>query len=443
MSEGSDPNGLTTKTPLHGAGRRLADDAPVGDVSDDAAELSQDALSLVLSAAREMSRFDDPQQLMRVAAVYGRKFLGFHRSIAATRRGLSSPNVRLMRSPLLDPTLDPFKDADKLPLLRGGVLAELLYAGLPRIIDDLTVAPDDPATAHLAGMRSLAAIPHYDRGEPVDMVFHLRREPAAFTREKFEDMVLLSTLFGQTVWGAARARELSEAEAALKTQYEIVTELSNNVMDSALDVRSDNELLEQRVRVRTAELREAHLDTVYMLAIASEAKDHDTGEHVRRIQQLTARLARELGMNDHDAEALGLASVLHDVGKIHVPDHILKKPGRLTAEETATMQQHTVVGERILGDKPFFAAARRIARGHHENWDGSGYPDRTSGESIPIEARIVHLADVYDALVSPRVYKAAWTPREAMDFIDESRGHMFDPEIVKVFRSVQHGSFHG
>jgi putative two-component system response regulator len=128
--------------------------------------------------------------------------------------------------------------------------------------------------------------------------------------------------------------------------------------------------------------------------------------------------------------------VLHDIGKMHVPDGILKKPGPLTADEMKTMQEHTVWGERILGEKPFFAAARRIARSHHENWDGSGYPDRTRGNNIPIEARIVHLADVYDALVSPRVYKAAWTPRQAGEFIVEASGQMFDPELVRVFTHI-------
>jgi putative two-component system response regulator len=100
------------------------------------------------------------------------------------------------------------------------------------------------------------------------------------------------------------------------------------------------------------------------------------------------------------------------------------------------MEAHTVVGERILGDKPFFAAARRIARSHHENFDGSGYPDRTGGQTIPIEARIVHLADVYDALTSPRVYKPAWPAREAVKFVADAAGTMFDPEVAKAFASV-------
>ena len=100
------------------------------------------------------------------------------------------------------------------------------------------------------------------------------------------------------------------------------------------------------------------------------------------------------------------------------------------------MQEHTLAGERILGDNPYFASARRIARSHHEDFDGSGYPDHLSGDKIPIEARIVHLADVFDALISPRVYKAAWTAVEAGDFIRAARGQMFDPEVVRAFDSA-------
>src|SRR4051794_17145799 len=120
-----------------------------------------DALLTVIGAAREMSRFQDPRELMRVAVAFGRKFLGFHRSLLATRRDLSPPDVRLMRSPLIPDTIDPWKERDRLPVIRGGILAALLYEGQPRVIEELVVADDDPARPHLAGMHSLVAIPHY------------------------------------------------------------------------------------------------------------------------------------------------------------------------------------------------------------------------------------------------------------------------------------------
>jgi putative two-component system response regulator len=121
---------------------------------------------------------------------------------------------------------------------------------------------------------------------------------------------------------------------------------------------------------------------------------------------------------------------------MHVPDHILKKPGPLTPAERVEVQSHTVIGERILSEQPFFARARRIARSHHENWDGSGYPDATSRTETPVEARIVHLADVFDALTSPRVYKHAWNAGDAAGVIRESRGLMFDPDVVAAFESL-------
>src|SRR5207302_1454927 len=158
------------------------------------------------------------------------------------------------------------------------------------------------------------------------------------------------------------------------------------------------------------------------LAIASEAKDDDTGAHVRRLQAHVEVLAGRLGFNAADAQAMGLAAVLHDVGKIHVPDEILKKPGPLTPEQRLAMQQHTLVGERILSPSPHFKQAARIARSHHENWDGSGYPDGLAGGAIAIEAAIVHLADVYDALISPRVYKPAWPAGRAEEFLRAAAG---------------------
>jgi putative nucleotidyltransferase with HDIG domain/PAS domain S-box-containing protein len=227
-----------------------------------------------------------------------------------------------------------------------------------------------------------------------------------------------------------------EAEAALREQYEIIAELSNTILEQALKLKDYNQTLETKVAQRTADLHAANLDAVYMLAVASEAKDLDTGRHVRRIQRYAKLLAKELGMNDAEAEAVGYSAILHDVGKMHVPDEILKKPGPLTAGERAEVQQHTVIGERILADRPFFAQARRIARSHHENWDGSGYPDGRRGSEIPTEARIVHLADVYDALTSVRVYKPAWTEKDAAAVIEASRGAMFDPEVVSAFTSV-------
>ena len=178
------------------------------------------------------------------------------------------------------------------------------------------------------------------------------------------------------------------------------------------------------------------MDAIYMLAVASEAKDADTGQHVRRIEKYTRALAQAAGENETDAERLGHSAILHDVGKLYVPDNILQKPGPLTNDERATMQQHTIVGEQILSTRPFFDVARRIARSHHENWDGSGYPDGLRGESIPLGARMVRIADVFDALTHRRVYKDAWPGQLALDAIEKQTARSFDPRLVSVFIGV-------
>lgn len=170
-----------------------------------------------------------------------------------------------------------------------------------------------------------------------------------------------------------------------------------------------------------------------MLAVASEAKDADTGAHVRRIERYAEAMARELGLPESEVERIGYSAILHDVGKMQVPDEILKKPGSLTDDERDEIQQHTLVGERILSRLAFFDEARRIARSHHENWDGSGYPDGLAGEAIPLSARIVRLVDVYDGLTSRRAYKEAWSPELSADYIRRGAGTLFDPKLVETF----------
>ncbi|HEX8522754.1 MAG TPA: HD domain-containing phosphohydrolase [Tepidisphaeraceae bacterium] len=272
-----------------------------------------------------------------------------------------------------------------------------------------------------------------------------RDHEAAFLRPDNEPLPVLisvTTLHGLPILTDHRLITVvdltpqKEVEESLRGQYRIVTELSNTILEQAVDLKNSNDALEERVRQRTQELHDAHLDAVYMLAIASEAKDQDTGRHVMRIRRAAEQIARELGMEPRTAEDIGYASILHDVGKMHVPDQILQKPGPLTPDERAVMQEHTVIGEKILVEKPFFERARKIARSHHENWDGTGYPDRVGAREVPLEARIVHLADVYDALSNTRCYKPAWERDKAVAAVEEGAGKMFDPEIVKAFISL-------
>lgn len=168
------------------------------------------------------------------------------------------------------------------------------------------------------------------------------------------------------------------------------------------------------------------------LARGAEAKDTDTGDHIKRVQGMSERLALASGLSSDEAMAIGWAGMLHDVGKLHVPDRILLKPGPLTAEEWDVMRQHPIWGEQILADGEGFALARRIARWHHENFDGTGYPDGIAGIHIPFEARIVRVADAFDAITHTRPYQQARSVEEALEELDRWAGRQFDPELVRL-----------
>jgi HD-GYP domain-containing protein (c-di-GMP phosphodiesterase class II) len=390
-------------------------------------------LDKVVGLLREISRCSDPEEMVRVYAQHRRELIHVDRTVALSRRDLQAPFYRITRSDLWKQPVNPWTQKDLLPLLGGGLLGELLYAGQPRIVDVINIAPDDPAAEYLAGMGSLAAIPHFDGGEALNMVVHMRQEQHAFDPARFANLTLLSGLFGRATKSLVIASDLQAARTELQDQYLAVAELTDTVLEQARAIKAHADTLEDRVRQRTAELEAAHLDAFYIVAAASEEKDQTTADHLRRMRDLAARVTQLLGLEESQARMVAQAAVLHDVGKLHVPDGILKKSGPLTPQERMLMQEHTIAGERILPDRPYFAAARRVARSHHENWDGSGYPDGLAGQVIPLEARIVHLVDVYDALTSDRPYKPAWTSAAARDFLRQQRGRMFDPALVDIF----------
>jgi putative two-component system response regulator len=212
----------------------------------------------------------------------------------------------------------------------------------------------------------------------------------------------------------------------------------NNVpKDEIGDLVNNFELMRNKLKHSYKDLKDAHLEAIVMLAKACEVRDEDTGNHIIRIRFYVIELAKEMGLNEEFIEDLGASSILHDVGKIHIPDNILfKKPERLSSEEMEEMKKHSLYGNTILRKGHFFLMAREIVHWHHENWDGSGYPDKLKGNEIPISARIVRLADVYDALVMKRIYKDAWTEQKAYDEILKYSGIYFDPQIVKAFQSL-------
>jgi putative two-component system response regulator len=207
--------------------------------------------------------------------------------------------------------------------------------------------------------------------------------------------------------------------------------------------------LEETVASRTADLRlaladmkaaqdrtkEAHVDTIRRLVLAAELKDRDTSEHIVRISQYWAVLGRAIGLRADEVEIGSQAATMHDVGKIGIPDAILRKRGPLNESERRVMQTHTTIGARILAGSPseLMQAGELIAISHHEKWDGSGYPHHLVGEAIPLWGRICAVVDVFDALTSRRPYRLALEPAEAVEVLRPDRGRHFDPCLFDVF----------
>ncbi len=187
------------------------------------------------------------------------------------------------------------------------------------------------------------------------------------------------------------------------------------------------------------DLYQSQLETIYRLAITAEYRDqHDTAVHLRHISEYSELLAKAIGLDSKLVEDIKYASPLHDIGKVAISDSILLKPARLTPEEFEEMKKHTLYGARILSNarSHLLQIACRIAQSHHEKFDGTGYPYKLKGEMIPLEARIVSVADVFDALCSARVYKPAWKLEEAKNYVLSERGKSFDPHVVDAFEEV-------
>jgi two-component system response regulator RpfG len=194
-------------------------------------------------------------------------------------------------------------------------------------------------------------------------------------------------------------------------------------------------MLEDRIEQVKRDLRLREMDTLFRLAGAADRRDAVTGSHLKRMAKYSGLIARGMGLSEDEIEEIEMAAPMHDIGKIGIPDAIMQKKGRLTAEEVAIMQTHAQIGYEILKGSPsrFLQAAAVIAQNHHEKFDGTGYPFGLKNNNIPLMARIVALADVFDALTSERPYKEAWEWQKAVDYIIEQKGTHFDPELVDVF----------
>jgi putative two-component system response regulator len=236
------------------------------------------------------------------------------------------------------------------------------------------------------------------------------------------------------------------AEVYLRAESQLQTKRASDRL------KRHRQELEEEVEKRTQELRkalegerearsdlhDAHLDTIRRLVLAAEFKDLGTAGHIERIGDYCAALGRVLGVAPDEAQFLGPACSLHDIGKIGTPDAILLKPGPLTPDERTVMQEHTRVGARILGDatSPILRLGRTVAMSHHERWNGSGYPVGLKEREIPLVGRICAVADVFDALTSDRPYREALTNGEAVSYLQEVQGTDLDPEIVDAFLHI-------
>lgn len=222
----------------------------------------------------------------------------------------------------------------------------------------------------------------------------------------------------------------------VEVQLRIRNMLQTRLMHKAL--RTQNAQLEDRVRDRTQELDQTRLEVIRRLGRAAEYRDNETGLHTIRMSNYSMLLARAVGLPEEECELILNASPMHDLGKIGIPDGILLKPGKLDASEWEIMKTHPLIGAEILRghDSDLMHLAHLIALNHHEKWDGSGYPAGLKGEDIPLVARIVALADVFDALTTARPYKSAWSVDDALGYIRDQSGCHFDPQLVGHFLAV-------
>ena len=267
-------------------------------------------------------------------------------------------------------------------------------------------------------------------------------------REQQPQLILLDIMMpGMDGYAVCRALKADPATAGIPVIF--VTALNDSQDETAgFDVGAVDYITKPvsppvvRARVRTHlslvrmdELRETRLQIVQRLGRAAEYKDNETGLHVIRMSHFSQLLALAAGCSPAWAEDLLNAAPMHDVGKIGIPDAVLRKPGPLDADEWATMRRHPEIGAEIIGEHPsgVLQLAREIALAHHEKWDGSGYPRGLAGEAIPLSARIVAIADVFDALTTRRPYKEPWPVQDALDHIAAQAGKHFDPALVALF----------
>jgi putative two-component system response regulator len=225
------------------------------------------------------------------------------------------------------------------------------------------------------------------------------------------------------------SKPFNNSEVMLRVSNFLDLQFYNN------NIKNKNIILEKSIQKKNDELNRMQDEVMNRLLRAIEFRDHETGDHINRISEYTTIIAKGLGLLEENIDKLTYASLMHDIGKIGVPDEVLNKPGTLNNSEWEQMKTHTVKGAEILensGSK-VIQLAEQIALTHHEKWDGTGYPEGLSGTNIPLSGRIVAIVDVFDALMSERPYKKAWKFEAAVNYLQEQSGKHFDPDVVKAF----------
>ena len=262
--------------------------------------------------------------------------------------------------------------------------------------------------------------------------FHVQVGTDDFTEMKYLEIKFSKVPISDKFYIVGIVKDKSDIMRALTNREDYISILLNMIHEMKVDNR----------------------ETIYHIASLVELRDKNTGKHLKRVESYTKKLAgeymhaykdRDNRLNESFVDDMAISSVLHDIGKVGISDTILLKPGKLTEGEFDSIKEHTIIAGEALkeykGRKDFLAMGREIATSHHEKWDGTGYPRRLEGEEIPLSARIVSLCDTYDALVSKRPYKEAYSHEKSIEIIKDERGRAFDPEIVDLFLII-HKEFH-
>ncbi len=231
---------------------------------------------------------------------------------------------------------------------------------------------------------------------------------------------------------AEMAREIERLRAELSQREQDAADKERQLERYAADLR---ETFKQE-RAHAQELQRSYMATVRALSNAVEARDAYTGKHAERVTAYAVEVASAMSRSLAGDPATEFGFLLHDIGKVAIPDAILYKPGRLTEQERALMRRHPVIGAQIIGGIDFLEAAAEVVRSHHERWDGNGYPDGLAGDEIPLAARVFALADVFDAITTVRPYRPASPLPEARQMIIAAAGSHFDPAVVEAFASI-------